>query len=162
MEAILFILFGGVAVGASIMVVTRKNPLSSAVFLILALVAVAVLFVLRQAHFLAAIQVIVYAGAVIVLFLFVIMLTNVPEDRLPVERATVMRFLGVAVAGILVLEGALLAGRFSMRKDPEAGGGTVEAVGRALFTDYLLAFEVTSVLLLAAVIGAITLAKKKT
>jgi NADH-quinone oxidoreductase subunit J len=161
MEAILFIVFGAIAVGASIMVVTRKHPLSSALFLILALVAVAALFALRQAHFLAAIQVIVYAGAVIVLFIFVIMLTNVPEDRLPVERATGMRVLGVAAAALLILESALIAGAFTRRGNPEPGGGTVEAVGRALFSDYLLAFEITSVLLLAAVVGAIVLAKKK-
>ena len=99
MEAILFILFGSIAVGASIMVVTRKHPLSSALHLILAMAAVAALFVLREAHFLAAVQMIVYAGAVIVLFVFVIMLTNVPEDRLPVERATLFRVLAVIAAG---------------------------------------------------------------
>ena len=161
METVLFILFGAIAVCGAIMVVTRKHPMASALYLILTLFAVAALFVLRQAHFLAAIQVIVYAGAVVVLFVFVIMLINVPEDRLPVERATTMRVLGVLAAGVLILESAVLARRFSMPTDPAAEVGTVEAVGRALFTDYLLAFEVTSVLLLAAVIGAIALAKKK-
>jgi NADH-quinone oxidoreductase subunit J len=161
MEPVLFILFGSIAVGAAIMVVTRKNPLASALYLVLALAAVAALFVLREAHFLAAIQLIVYAGAIIVLFVFAIMLTNVPEDRFPVERITLFRVAGVSAAGFLLVEAALIAGRFSMPKDPEAGGGTLEAVGQALFTDYLLAFEAASVLLLAAVIGAITLAKKK-
>ena len=161
MEAVLFILFGSIAVGASILVVTRKHPLASALNLILAMAAVAALFVLRQAHFLAAVQLIVYAGAVIVLFVFVIMLTNVPADRLPEERATMFRILAVIAAGSLIVEGALIAGGFAMPREPEPGGGTLEAVGRALFTDYLLAFEVTSVLLLAALIGAITLAKKK-
>ncbi|MGE5246750.1 MAG: NADH-quinone oxidoreductase subunit J [Verrucomicrobiota bacterium] len=161
METALFILFGALAVGGSIMVVTRRHPMASALYLILSLFAVAALFVLRQAHFLAAIQVIVYAGAVVVLFIFVIMLINVPENRLPVERATTLRVLGVIAAGFLILESALLARRFAMPMVPAAGVGTVEAVGRALFTDYLLAFEVTSVLILAAVIGAIALAKKK-
>jgi len=161
MEAVLFILFGSIAVGASILVVTRKHPLASALNLILAMAAVAALFVLRQAHFLAAVQLIVYAGAVIVLFVFVIMLINVPEDRLPEERATMFRILAVIAAGALIVEGALVAGWFAMPREPEPGGGTLEAVGRALFTDYLLAFEVSSVLLLAALIGAITLAKKK-
>jgi len=78
-----------------------------------------------------------------------------------VERATTTRVLGVLAAGVLILESAVLARRFSMPRIPAAQVGTVEAVGRALFTDYLLAFEVTSVLLLAAVIGAIALAKKK-
>jgi len=143
------------------MVVTRKHPMASALYLILTLFAVAALFVLRQAHFLAAIQVIIYAGAVVVLFVFVIMLINVPEDRLPVERATTMRVLGVLAAGFFILESAVLARRYVMPKGPAAEVGTVEAVGRALFTDYLLAFEITSVLLLAAVIGAIALAKRK-
>ncbi|MDD5763334.1 MAG: NADH-quinone oxidoreductase subunit J [bacterium] len=162
METVLFILFGAIAVCGAIMVVTRKHPMASALYLILTLFAVAALFVLRQAHFLAAVQVIVYAGAVVVLFVFVIMLINVPEDRLPVERATTMRVLGVLAAGFFILESAVLARRYSMPTGPAAEVGTVETVGRALFTDYLLAFEVTSVLLLAAVIGAIALAKRKT
>ncbi len=161
MEPILFILFGAVAVGGAIMVVTRKHPMASALYLILTLFAVAALFVLRQAHFLAAIQVIVYAGAIVVLFIFVIMLINVPDNKLPVERLTSMRLLGVIAAGLLILETALLARRFAMPAAPVVDSGSVQAVGRALFTDYLLAFEITSVLLLAAVIGAITLAKKK-
>ncbi|MGA8752084.1 NADH-quinone oxidoreductase subunit J [Candidatus Deferrimicrobium sp.] len=161
METVLFILFGAVAVCGAVMVVTRKSPMASALYLILTLFAVAALFVLRQAHFLAAVQVIVYAGAVVVLFVFVIMLINVPEDRLPVERATTTRVLGVIAAGFFVLESAVLARRYWMPKGPAAEVGTVEAVGRALFTDYLLAFEITSVLLLAAVIGAIALAKRK-
>ena len=161
MEPVLFILFGAIAVCGAIMVVTRKHPMASALYLILTLFAVAALFVLRQAHFLAAVQVIVYAGAVVVLFVFVIMLINVPENRMPVERVTTVRFLGVIAAGLFILESPVLARRFSMPKGPAAEVGTVEAVGRALFTDYLLAFEVTSVLLLSAVIGAIALAKKK-
>ena len=161
MEPVLFILFGAIAVCGAIMVVTRKHPMASALYLILTLFAVAALFVLRQAHFLAAIQVIIYAGAVVVLFVFVIMLINVPEDRLPVERATTMRVLGVLAAGFFILESAVLARRYSMPTGPATEVGSVEAVGRALFTDYLLAFEITSVLLLAAVIGAIALAKRK-
>ena len=161
MEAVLFILFGAIAVCGAVMVVTRKHPMASALYLILTLFAVAALFVLRQAHFLAAVQVIVYAGAVVVLFVFVIMLINVPEERLPVERATTTRVLGVLAAGLFIVESAVLARRFSMPKGPVPAVGTVESVGRALFTDYLLAFEITSVLLLAAVIGAIALAKRK-
>jgi NADH-quinone oxidoreductase subunit J len=161
MEPVLFLLFGAIAVCGAILVVTRKHPMSSALYLILTLFAVAALFVLRQAHFLAAIQVIVYAGAIVVLFIFVIMLINVPEDRLPVERRTAFRILGVVAAGLLILEGAVLARRFAPSPASNVDAGSVQAIGKALFTDYLLAFEITSVLLLAAVIGAITLAKKK-
>ena len=161
MEPILFAIFGAISVGGAIMVVTRRHPMTSALYLILTLFAVAALFALRQAHFLAVIQVIVYAGAVVVLFIFVIMLINVPEGRLPVERLTGLRFLGVTAAGLLILEAALVARRFGMAGTPATDSGSVEAVGRALFTDYLLAFELTSVLLLAAVIGAIAMAKRK-
>ena len=161
MEPVLFVIFGAISVGGAIMVVTRRHPMASALYLILTLFAVAALFALRQAHFLAAIQVIVYAGAVVVLFIFVIMLINVPEGKLPGERLTGMRFLGVTFAGLLILESALVARRFGMAGTPAADAGSVRAVGTALFTDYLLAFEVASVLLLAAVIGAIALAKKK-
>jgi NADH-quinone oxidoreductase subunit J len=161
MEPILFAIFGAISVGGAIMVVTRRHPMTSALYLILTLFAVAALFALRQAHFLAVIQVIVYAGAVVVLFIFVIMLINVPERRLPEERLTGLRFLGVTAAGLLILEAALVARRFVLAGTPAADSGSVEAVGRALFTDYLLAFELTSVLLLAAVIGAIAMAKRK-
>lgn len=161
MEPVLFILFGAIAVGGALLVVTRKHPMSSALCLILTLFAVAALFVLRQAHFLAAIQVIVYAGAVVVLFIFVIMLINVPDRKLPVERATGLRFLGVIVAGLFIVETALVARRLGEPASRAADAGSVQAVGRALFGDYLLAFEVTSVLLLAGVIGAIALAKRK-
>ncbi len=161
MEPIFLVVFGSIAVGGALMVVTRRHPMVSAFYLILTLFAVAALFVLRQAHFLAAIQVIVYAGAVVVLFIFVIMLINVPAARLPSERLTAFRFLGVVAAGLLIVESALVARRFGLAGTPAADSGSVEAVGRALFTDYLLAFEITSVLLLAAVVGAIALAKKK-
>ena len=161
MEQILFVIFGAIAVLGAIMVVTRRHPMASALYLILTLFAVAALFVLRQAHFLAAIQVIVYAGAVVVLFIFVIMLINVPDRKLPVERPTGLRFLGVIVAGLFIVETALVARRLGMPASNGADAGSVQAVGRALFGDYLLAFEVTSVLLLAAVIGAIAMAKKK-
>ena len=122
MEPVLFVIFGAIATGGAIMVVTRKHPMASALYLILTLFAVAALFVLRQAHFLAAIQVIVYAGAVVVLFIFVIMLINVPEDKLPVERVTGIRFLGVLVAGLLILESALVARRFGMGAAPAPPG----------------------------------------
>src|SRR3989337_164695 len=126
------------------MVGTRKHPMASALYLILTLFAVAALFVLRQAHFLAAVQVIVYAGAVVVLFVFVIMLINVPEDRMPVERATTTRVLGVLAAGFFILESAVLARRFSMPKGPAAEVGTVETVGGGPVSRYLPALPDTT------------------
>jgi NADH-quinone oxidoreductase subunit J len=129
--------------------------------LLLMILSIAGLYLALHAQFLAAVQLIVYAGAIVVLFIFVIMLINVPEDRLPVEKPTVLKLLGVVAAGLLLIEGAIVSRRFSAPLETVKQVGSVESVGRALFTDYLLAFEVTSVLLLAAVVGAVVLAKKK-
>lgn len=161
MELILFFLFGLVAAFGSIMVVTRRNPISSAMYLILTLFAVAALFVLRQSHFIAVIQVIIYAGAVVVLFVFVIMLLNVAESQLPLEKPTIIRGLGVVAAGLLMLEGAIAGSKNGLQPVAAVDVGSVEAVGEALFTKFLLPFELTSVLLLAAIVGAIVLARKK-
>lgn len=160
-QLILFFLFGLIAVAGSIMVVTRRNPISSAMYLILTLFAVAALFVLVNAHFIAAIQVIVYAGAVVVLFVFVIMLLNVAESKLPAEKPTIIRGLGVVAAGLLMLEGAIAGSRNGLKQLAAVDVGSVESVGKALFTKFLLPFELTSVLLLAAIVGAIVLARKK-
>jgi NADH-quinone oxidoreductase subunit J len=161
MEPILFYLFGAISVVSALAVVTRRNPMVAAVYLILCLFSVAALYALRQAHFLAALQVIVYAGAVVVLFIFVIMLLNVPEERLPEERANSWMMVAAVAGGLFLVETAVAARYAALPRASNPVAGSVEAVGQALFTDYLLAFEVTSVLLLAAVIGAMTLAKKK-
>lgn len=161
MELVLFCLFGFVATFGSVMVVTRRNPISSAMYLILTLFAVAALFVLRHAHFIAVIQVIVYAGAVVVLFVFVIMLLNVAESQLPVEKPKMIQGLGIVAAGLLMLEAAIVGGKNGLKQLEVVDVGSVEAVGKALFTEYLLPFELTSVLLLAAIVGAIVLARRK-
>jgi NADH-quinone oxidoreductase subunit J len=161
MEPILFYLFGGISVASALAVVTRRNPMVAAIYLILCLFSVAALYALRQAHFLAALQVIVYAGAVVVLFIFVIMLLNVPEDRMPAERGNAWQMVAAVAGGLFLVQVALGARYAALPSSSSPTAGSVEAVGRALFTDYLLAFEVTSVLLLGAVIGAMTLAKKK-
>jgi NADH-quinone oxidoreductase subunit J len=161
MEAILFYIFGGISVFSALAVVTRRNPMVSAIYLILCLFSVAALYALRQAHFLAALQVIVYAGAVVVLFIFVIMLLNVPEDRMPEDRASAWKMVAAVAGGLFLVETAVAARYAALPPAASPASGSLESVAQALFTDYLLAFEVTSVLLLAAVIGAMTLAKKK-
>ncbi|RMG61323.1 MAG: NADH-quinone oxidoreductase subunit J [Deltaproteobacteria bacterium] len=161
MERILFFIFGFVAVFGSIMVVSRRHPISSVMYLLLTLFSVAALFVLRKSHFIAAIQIIVYAGAVVVLIVFVIMLLNVAESKIPVERPTLAQGVGVVAAGLLMLEGALVGSRYGAQIEKAVDVGTVEAVGKALFTSYLLPFEITSLLLLAAIVGSIVLARKK-
>ncbi|MGH9062404.1 MAG: NADH-quinone oxidoreductase subunit J [Acidimicrobiales bacterium] len=148
-------------------VVLSRNPVHSALFLILTLFGVAVLFVEQDAQFLAAVQVIVYAGAIVVLFLFVIMLIGVDrEERLAVEPLKGQRVIG-ALLGLLALAEVLLLARVSWPTGAPAvagsasGPGTnVAKLGRSVFTTYLLPFEVTSVLLVIAVVGAVVLARR--
>ena len=163
METLFFVL-GAVALISGGLVVFQRHPLRSALWLIVNFFAVAGIYLLAHAEFIAAIQVIVYAGAIIVLFLFVIMLLNL---RRP-EESPAMPYYGQKLAGIIlagftgliliygVTRSALTAG-----KEMVPGLGNTETIARSLFTDYLLPFEVTSVLLLVAIVGAVVLAKSK-
>jgi len=164
---LLFILFGGMAIGCALAVVAQRNPLYSAVALIGVFISLACLYVVLAAPFIAAVQVIVYAGAIMVLVIFVIMLLNVEEE---VRRSVRLRHLiplGVGLAALLIAEAAFM---LTLRgPSPRAGdlvapavqdAGTTLSIGRGLFTAYLLPFEVTSILLLMAMVGAITLARR--
>lgn len=154
-----------VAIFAALMVVFHRNPMVSIIFLIVNLLCVAVFFLLLQAQFLFAIQMILYAGAIMVLFVFVVMLLNLRqgEEIRPGGRIQVALAVGgglVMVAGIL----RALRGR-SFQANAYTGGfwagfGTAEDIGRLLFTDYLFAFEAASVLLVVAMIGAVVLARR--
>lgn len=142
-----------------------KNPLYSALALILSFFFVAGIFVLLVAHLMAVLQILVYAGAIMVLFTFVIMLLNLSRRELGEETKTIAQGLGagamifVAIKAILVIESS--ADAVSKRDmDLGAGFGTVEAVGEMLFREYLFPFELASVLLLVAIIGAVVLAKR--
>ena len=161
METVLFILFGAVAVCGAIMVVTRKHPMASALYLILTLFAVAALFVLRQAHFLAAVQVIVYAGAVVVLFAFVIMFLQQGALPAPSDRWLPIRVLAVvALAYFFYLAAPALADLgLGTRTLMVPGFGTTAGLGDALFSTYLVPFEAVSALLLAAIVGAVAIAR---
>ena len=160
-ELVLFIIFGTVAVAGAVTMVWARNPVYSAMGLMLTMFSVAVFYVSSGAHFVAAVQVIVYAGAVMTLFLFVIMLVGVDkaEDRretLPAQRPLAL--------GLLVLfgVGVVLAGRTAWTTGPAYAGpeveGTIERVGEELFRRWLLPFEVTALLLIIAAAGAIALA----
>lgn len=144
------------------MVIAHPSPVYSALFLVMTLFLLAVYFLFLNAHMVAALQIIVYAGAIMVLFLFVIMLLNLQSDTAPTPRRGLGR---VAIIGgvILVAElGLLLQGSSSEQAEsslPE-NFGTVEALGSQLFTTYLLPFEITGILLLVAVVGAVVLAKR--
>lgn len=164
MDLIVFLVFAIIAVVAAINVVVQTHPISSAVSLIGVMGSLAVLYLLLGAEFLAAAQVIVYAGAVMVLFLFVIMLLNAGAESKR-GRSFMVQLLGVPL--LITLLGVLAF--FVQRMYPEGTferfgvgvHGSALEIGRALFTTYLLPFELTSILILIAIIGAIVLARKE-
>jgi NADH-quinone oxidoreductase subunit J len=175
MEQVLFWFFSCIAVATALFVVTARNPLHSALSLIGTFFALAGVYVLLGAHLLAAIQILVYAGAVMVLFVFVIMLLNLKDEELGQPKLTLMKLLGGA--GILVSGAGLVfkvlwdvaptgsagaiqaAGELDLATNVDFG--TVAAVGRAIYGPYTLPFEVTSLLLLVAIVAAVVVAKAK-
>ena len=166
MVALLFILFAGLAVGCAIAMVTQRNPLYSAISLIGVFIALASLYVMLAAPFIAAVQIIVYAGAIMVLVVFVIMLLNIEEE---VRRRMRLRFLiptAVLLAGVLIAEAAFVLYFVQAQPSPQdpstSDVGLTSSIGTGLFTTYLLPFEITSVLLLMAIVGAMTLARRET
>lgn len=170
---IVFWVFAGLAVVGAVFCITRRNPVASALWLVVTLFALAALYVLLDAQFIAALQVLVYAGAIMVLFLFVIMLLNLgrvgpggPTDL----KGPVWLALGAVLAGMLLLQLRVLgtAGLPAGTTLPEGAmaalqqqQGMVGVVARPLFNEYLVPFEITSILLLAAIVGAVVLAKRK-
>jgi NADH-quinone oxidoreductase subunit J len=161
MIQVLFFFFAALAVGAAINVLAQKHVLYSALSLILMLTAVSVLFVLLRADFIAMIQVIVYAGAIMVLFTFVIMLLNIPRDEDGADRLRWLKFLGIPLGlFFLFMIVATLWNVEPVRLAQQELVGSPQAIGRSLFTDYLLPFEATSLLILIALVGAVIFAKK--
>jgi NADH-quinone oxidoreductase subunit J len=171
MTLIAFYVFAALAVLASLLVVGQRNPMYSVMLLIVSFGALAGLYVLLDAPFTAVTQIIIYAGAIMVLFLFVVMLLNVPkEEPLPATIAnfigpTGMRF-GAVLSAILAIEVAWALSRiattaFSENPTEIATVSSVANIGRALFTQHAFAFEVTSVLILVAMVGAVVLARRE-
>ena len=174
MELFVFVVAGAMVLGGAVGVVVRSHPVHAALSLVLTLFGVAVLFVAQEAHFLAAVEVIVYAGAIVVLFLFVIMLLGVDKaEDLHVEPFRVQRpvavVVGVAMVSLVGL--AVIASRertiaTSVPSDAvvdalaDPADGNVRAIARDVFSDHVLAFELTSVLLVIAVVGTVILARK--
>ncbi len=163
-ELVLFFIFGALALVGGLTVVAARNPVHSAMGLMLTLFSLAVFYVVQAAHFVAAVQVIVYAGAVMTLFLFVIMLIGVDKAENLSETIRLQRPLVVLVGLTVVVVGVFVAvgGRFAwitgvVGAGPEVNG-TAEAIGDDLFTTWLLPFEATSLLLIIASAGALALA----
>ena len=160
---VLFYVFAALAVVSALgMVLNLRNTVASAMSLVVTMVALAGIYVLLEAYLVAAVQIMVYGGAIVVLFLFVVMLLNLRAD----EFAPGRQWLTKAAAGLLVLGvGAelvrLLSGELPAPGPPPPGFGGYEQLGVALFTDYVLLVEMASLLLLAAIVGALILAKRK-
>jgi NADH-quinone oxidoreductase subunit J len=166
MTTILFIIFAGLAIGCAISMVSQSNPLYSAISLIGVFVALASLYVTLAAPFIAAVQVIVYAGAIMVLVIFVIMLLNVEHSEPRRKRLKFLVPVAIAMAAILIAETAFILYSVQTSENKLAGNisdvGLTHSIGVGLFTTYLLPFEITSVLLLMAIVGAMSLARRTT
>ena len=164
MDVILFLVFAAIAVVCAINVVVQTHPISSALSLVGVMGSLAVLYLLLGAEFIAAAQVIVYAGAIMVLFIFVIMLLNAGAEERK-GSSYVVQVLGVLALILFLGLTTFFVQRMypanTMVKFGGFTGGGPEPVGRALFTTYLLPFEVTSILILIAIVGAIVLARKE-
>ena len=163
MELIFFGL-AAVALISGVLVVFQTHPLRSALWLIVNFFAVAGIYLLLHAEFIAAIQIIVYAGAIMVLFLFVIMLLNLRQPEEPTKQPySAQKVAGFAVSVAAAFFIAVGLSRVKLAPGPAAvpGLGNTESIAKLLFTDYLLPFEVTSVLLLVSIVGAVVLSKKK-
>jgi NADH-quinone oxidoreductase subunit J len=167
----LFYLFATIAVVASLLVIGQRNPVYSVLLLIASFGALSGLYVLLDAPFVAVIQIIVYAGAIMVLFLFVVMLLNAPQEDTEEDLARcapavrggspAIQTFGALLAGGLVVEIAWALHRLRLPGFSSDGAGvaSVAAIGRTLFTDYAFPFEVTSILILVAMLGAVVLAR---
>jgi NADH-quinone oxidoreductase subunit J len=169
MLAILFILFAGLAVGCAVAMVAQRNPLYSAISLVGVFISLAALYVMLAAPFIAAVQVIVYAGAIMVLVVFVIMLLNVEEEARRQLRLPILIPSAILLAAVLIAQAAFVIYFVQTNvpvpapQDPSTSDvGLTGSIGRGLFTTYLLPFEITSVLLLMAIVGAMTLARRAT
>ena len=165
-ETILFYIFGGLAVISALgMVLNTRNTVASALSLVGTMVSLGAIYLLLEAYLVAAFQIMVYGGAIVVLFLFVVMLLNLSTDEFPPGRQRFIK-LAVVIAGVAILAQVLIAlGQESLlAAQPETvpeGFGGYRQVGISLYTDYVLLVEMVSLLLLAAIVGALILAKRK-
>lgn len=164
MDTLLFLTFAAIAVGCALNLVLQRHPISSALSLVGVMGSLAVLYLLLGGAFIAAVQLIVYAGAVMVLFLFVIMLLNAGAER-KTHKPAIRAWVSIPVLfTFMILLASLIVSRTPETATVKFGdftGGTVANVGRALFTTYLLPFEITSILILLAILGAVVLARKE-
>lgn len=170
MNPILFFLFAGLAIFMALMVVLKKNPVSSALSLVFVFFCFAAIYALQGAHLVAAMQVLVYAGAIMVLFVFVIMLLAQDAPSFDLGRSHASLRVGAWILGLVLALVLIQSLRMSPSSAPageltvaniEANGGNTRVIAKLMFSDYILPFELTSVLLLAGIVGAVAIAKRK-
>jgi len=179
MSYVAFFLVAALALGAALGLILKKNAIHGALFLVVNLGSVAALYLMLGAEFLAAAQIIVYAGAIMVLFVFAIMVLIPGKEETGPDPRRAYRLLALPVAGVLFLEVIVvlltrvgsapravvapppMAASGPVTRGVPAAAGSVEAIGQVIFTDYLLPFELTSVLLLAAMVGVLLLARRR-
>lgn len=169
MSLALFLILALISVGAAILMVTNQNPVRSALSLVVTFLCVAVFYVTLSAQFLAAVQVIVYAGAIMVLFLFVIMLLNLGMPEALRERGTLQPVVALTLGVLFMIALVISQSLVSLTRRPAPASvyqdlGTVQSIGTNLFDQngpWLLPFEITSILLLIAIVGAIIMAKRR-
>jgi NADH-quinone oxidoreductase subunit J len=162
MGTVAFALIALVVLGSALGLVLKRNAIHGALFLVINLGGIAALYLTLGAEFLAAAQVIVYAGAIMVLFVFAIMVLIPGKDETGPDPRRPYRLVAIPVGLALLVELALIATRRGAMSTGPGGPGGVETIGRLLFTDYLFPFELTSVLLLAAMVGVMLLSRHRT
>lgn len=170
MSPVFFYGFAGLAIACSLLVILKKNPVASAFSLVMVFFSFAGIYALLDAHLIAALQIFVYAGAIMVLFVFVIMLLNVDVPSFDLGRSHLLvrlftglccfLFLSLFVWAFKESRNIAALGDFTQEKI-EAAGGNTQVLSELLFSEYILPFELTSVLLLAAIVGAVAMAKRK-
>jgi len=159
-ELIVFVVLAGIAVLGAVSLIVQRHPIRSALSLIVVMVALAGLYLLQGAELVAAIQIIVYAGAIMVLFVFVIMLLNAGEEE-RTNLSRVARYVGLPLAFFLMLQLAYWIGRGAPGHAAPAAPETTKGLSQMLFTTFVLPFELTSILILVAILGAVVLAKRE-
>jgi NADH-quinone oxidoreductase subunit J len=165
-ELIFFFILAILSIMSALLVITRRNPIPGAMFLVLNFFILAGIYLTLSAQFLAIIQILVYAGAIMVLFIFVIMLLNLSDEEKLKEKMSMKKLIRIILSITLISEIIYILGYSqvgqNINQSPESVKiGTVQEIGHQLFTTYLFPFEITSILLLAAIIGSVILAKKR-
>ncbi len=166
-ESIFFYLFSSLAIATALMVIFSKEPVTSVLYLVVTMFALAALFALLGAIFLAVIQILIYAGAILVLFLFIVMMLDLSKEGPSMRQTAELKIVGWVTATAFIAEIIFLVRTSAPDRalTPalclEGSGGGIEAIGRVLFCQHLLAFELASFLMLAAIVGVVVLSKKK-